>query len=336
MSWFNTEGANPERILFSRARYQRHPERLAFGLSANDKRLSDICQKIDKLLLQNGFRAESSENAAALAEKQLISPEIAQYGGARAVYFNEPCSLSVTVGGSELISIQSVMSGRSITEARGAAAKVEELLDGELGFAYNERLGYLCARPEECGSALELCACIYLPSLRLLGGYEQLCSTLMRRGAQLFPLLDSKDNAGDLYLLCLRPPHLADEQQCVMNFDTLMGELDRLEEKRCKMLYPTDNAEVSERAHRAVGALKYARNMSQDEMLCLISDIRLSLTLGACEKDALPSLCDLNYMCAEGFDLCLIASSKQRCTCFADVHRLRAEFLSKYISGRVS
>jgi len=100
------------------------------------------------------------------------------------------------------------------------------------------------------------------------------------------------------------------------------------------MLYPSDTGEVTERAYRAMGTLRFARSMSRGEMMRLLSDVRLSLSLGIGEKEALLSPADLNFLCIEGLDLCLATSQKQKCSSRDELERIRAEFLSKYISGR--
>ncbi len=340
MSWFNTQSAKSERILFSKACYTRNIAKLPFGSGADTKKLTEISQRAEKVLSSTGFRGEriaAGNNAVllSLAEKQFASPELVFGDGARVIYLNEPCNLTVSIGGRELISIQSIIAGQAVIDAQKSAAVAEELLDGELTFAYSERIGYLSPFPERCGSGLELSAALYLPSVRLLDNYESLRRALLRRDARLSPMFTHKYNPGDIYILSYSPPHLANEQYAAMYFDSMLSELSALDDKNQKMLYPDNSDELLDSAFRALGILKNARKMDECEMLRLISDIRLCLCL--CENvGELPSVTDLNFLSVEGLNCSLITSSNKKCTSDDDLSRIRASFLQKYIFAKVA
>ena len=340
MSWFNTRGACAERILYSKAKYIRNVSKLPFGSSQDRSKLSPIYSKIEKILTSGGFRGDrlptgNTVAVLSLAEKQFIDADIVYSESPRTVYFNEPCSLTITVGGRDLISIQSIMSGRSIVEAKNSAAVAEEMLDAEISFAYSESIGYLSERPELCGSGLELSAALYLPSLRLLGSFERLRKRLSLRSVTLSPMINLADNAGDLYTLRYLPPHLADEQSAALFFDSVLGELDTMEQSNLRMLFPDSASFPENAAYRALGALSYARKMSECEMLKLLSDIRLARCARHDAPDGLPTIEDINFMTIEGLNCSLSSSSDQKCTSEDELDTLRADFLRKYISARV-
>jgi len=313
---------------------------MPFGASADAKKIADLYAKIDKLLLGNGFRAEKLQSCAAiachaLAEKQIVDASISMGDGARTVYINEPCNLSVSLGGRDLISIQSVMSGRAVTEAKNSAAVAEQMLDGEITFAYSERIGYLCQNPELCGSCFELSAALFLPSLRLLGIFDEVRRQLLSRGAVLSPMFHHRELAGDLYVLSYVPPYLVCEESATLHFDAIVGELAAREEKNERMLFPDAEDKLSDCAMRAMGILKYATKMSESEMLCLLSDVRLAASLCSDRSIPLPSMTDLNFLSVEGLSCSLMSGSAQKCATAEELDAARAAFLKKYISAKV-
>lgn len=341
MSWFNTRGACAERILYSKARYVRNVAKLPFGNAADRGKLSGIYSKIEKVLTSGGFRGErlpmgTTPSVLSFAEKQFIDRDLVFSEGTRIIYFNEPCNLTVTLGGRDLISIQSVMPGRAISEAQKSAAVAEEMLDSEITFAYVESIGYLCERPELCGSALELSAGLYLPSLRLLGTLDNLRKNLFARGVIISPMHNYPNCAGDLYTIHYVPPHLADEQSAVSFFDSLLCELDTLESGNQRMLFPDASSSLEDAAYRALGILLYSRKTSEFEMLCLLSDIRILICAKGDTPEGLPRIEDINFMCTEGLNCSLCASSDQRCSSEDELDTLRACFLRKYITAKVT
>ena len=313
---------------------------MPFGNTSDRTKLSPIYSKIEKSLTSGGFRGERLPSGApytvlSLAEKQFIDRDLVFSEGARIVYFNEPCNLTVSLGGRDLISIQAVMPGRAILEAGKSASAPEEMLDSDLSFAYVESIGYLCERPELCGSALELSAGLYLPSLRLLGSLEGVRKNLASRGVLLSPMNSLSGNPGDLYTLRYVPPHLADEESAVSFFDALLSELDAYEMSRQRMIFPDASAALEDAAYRALGILSYSRKIGEGEMLCLLSDIRLAISARTDVSDSLPRIEDLNFLSIEGLNCCLLASSDQKCSSEEELDVLRASFLRKYISAKV-
>ena len=183
MSWYTSTGSSPNHVLFSKVRYIRNEAKRSFYHLLDSKRAQETLNKLNSLLTSNGFRGETiaqgiSPALLSLCEKQFIERDFAYSDRPRALYLNEPCNLLVAVGGRELISISSVTSGLSVIEAENMASKAEELIDREITFAYNDKLGYLSPSPECTGSGLYFSAALYLPSLRLCKGFDILQKSL--------------------------------------------------------------------------------------------------------------------------------------------------------------
>ena len=339
MSWINTMGADPEFILYSKAKYVRNAARLSFGSLADSKKLAELHSRIDKLLTGNGFTAEKhssgSTSLLSLVERQLADPSVAAADGPVTVYINDPCNITASLGTHDLVTIQSTMSGRAVSEAKNSAATAEEMLDSDVIFAYSEDVGYLCQRPEKCGSCLELSVCAFLPSIRALCDLESTRRALLCHGIELYPLINDGDNAGDLYVISYTPNHLACEDSAARYLDLIAGELCHNEEKRLGMLYPSAREDIADAAFRALGILSNARKISESDMLMMISSIRLSLCLKCEEACLLPTLSDLNFLTLECLDCSVASTAKTRCTSQEDIDKARAELLRKYISAKV-
>ena len=338
MSWFENEGKFPLHVIFSQTRYIRNISGLPFYQKAEQKKRESVFSKIDDLLTQNGFRKESTTDTdpiywGALAEKGFIDKDFLDSPFSRAIYFNEPCSLAVSLGGKEHVTIRSIVAGGAATDSRNIASGAEELLDRQFEFAYSESLGYLSSRPSLCGSGAEFSALLYLPSLKLNEKIETLRKECLLSGTSLSPLVASSDNVGDLYLLSYSPSHLCDESKAVVGFETLQSMI--IEEEKCeeRIIFAKSSKLIIDAAWRAYGVLLYAKQLGLSEMLSLSSSIRFALTTVE-DKESLPPVntTALNTLLGEGGDFSVIAAGNNLCTSREDCDAYRAEFVSNLLS----
>ncbi len=336
MPWFNTQGACPEFVLYSKVRYIRNIAKQNFYPVADSKKNAESIARIESVLSKNGFRQEKLAHSVtpallALAEKQFIERELVYTEHTRALYLNEPCSLIVSLGGYDLLTVSSIVAGLSVSEAKNIASGAEELIDREVEFAYSESLGYLSPSPRSTGSGLCFSACLYLPSLRLAGSCSlSLC--LLSLGMSLSPMFTHKDNAGDLYILSYTPHHLCCEDSAASFFSNTVTWLADRERASLLALYSEQVTALDEQAARALGALLYSRSLGEAELLSYLSLIRLALILSQDKSSCLPKLSTLNYLVAEGLSASVSASRK--CSSMTECDISRASLVKDYISHK--
>ncbi len=336
MSWFTNEGKRPKHVIFSKAGYVRSIFGLPFTKRLGEKNTASLYKKIDSILTQNGFRKETlpdgySLHALSLAEKGFIDRDLLSATGQRTVYFNEPCSLSVAIGGKDIISIRSLISGLAVSDARNIASGAEELLDRELEFAYYDHLGYVSAIPSLCGSGAVFSSLIYLPALHSCGEIDSIRLLCAESGSRLEPAFTYPDNCGDLYTLSYSPSYLCDEVAAAEGFSSLTESIVERESELERMIFSDSGKIIIDKAWRAYGQMLYARRLSEHDMLSLFSSIRFAL----CASDAdakLPPIStkDMNLLLGEGLNASC-AFNRQSCASEEDCQEARAEFVSKLL-----
>ena len=339
MSWYTTLGSSPDHVLFSKVRYVRNEAKRNFYHLLDSKRAQETLNKLNSLFTSNGFRGETvaqgiSPAILSLCEKQLIEPDFVKSDRPRALYLNEPCNLVVAIGGRDLISISSVTSGLSVIEAENMASKAEELIDREITFAYNDKLGYLSPSPSSVGSGLTFSAALYLPTLRNDGG-EALRRSLSARGLLLTPMFNASTYTSDLYLLSYTPYFLADEDAATVFFSDTVANIIASEKEAIGIKYDAKDKIIYENARRALGFLLYSESITECEMLEKLSEVRLALcTSKEIPAKELPSVQDLNYLCAEGLNSSVAVSAKDGCNSIDECNFLRAELIKRYINHK--
>ena len=338
MSWFNTEGNCPHYYIWSKTRYVRNAAKLPFR-AADPTALAEVFSTIEGLLTQNGFRKEllspsRLSEILALAEKQLADADLCDGEGEKALYLNEPCNLTVSVGGKNLISIQSILSGRAVTETQNIAAGAEELIDGEIELAYSEKYGYLSPNPTECGSGTEYSAALFLPALKASGQIESRRLLCQRMGVNLTPLSLHPQNPGDIYVALTRASHRLGEESERRRFEAVCDKLEQNEKAAERMIFKDKSKLIIDKAWRAYGLLRYAKQMDEAELLRRLSELRLGLATTE-SKEALPPVTPvlLNSLLAEGLNASVVTSSLPPLQNSEECAEARARLLSSRLSA---
>ena len=328
MSWFNTDGKMSENILFSKFTYTRNLSGLLFS-GNQPKQISDVIVRAESLLKKNGFHTckieKSAKNTAmSYCEKQNAEQDFCSFPYDKAIFFNEPCSLSISVGGSNLINIYAILPGASVRDAYKISSSAEELLDSEFDFAYDESIGYLSPVPAMCGSGIRISCAMYLPLLSRAGKIPSICHSLSALGISLYPLF-SQDTAEDIFIMTYSPPPSTGEGKSVEMFEKLMLDVVSLEKEELKALGTDKTFNIAERGSRALGALAYSNSLTEAELISLISEIRLCLSAG-CDGKFIKSISpsSLNSIMFECLSFSILASSRERITHRAELDCVRA------------
>jgi hypothetical protein len=86
----------------------------------------------------------------------------------------------------------------------------------------------------------------------------------------------------------------------------------------------------------ASGTEPYVTELSEGEMLSLLSSIRLALSVKSTAPEGLMKIEDVNFLYTEGLNGSLCASGDQKCASSDELDALRAAFFRKYISAKVT
>lgn len=336
MSWFNSEGKSSHHVIRSQTRYVRNLADTRFSKKTESKLADQFFDKAESLLCKNGFRKEALPDGAlpeviSFAEKGFIGRDFLRCEGRRSLFFNEPCSLAVSLGGNDLINICSLLAGNAVSETRNIAASAESLLDREFEFAYTDTIGYISHIPALCGSGVEFSALLYLPSLKINQSAEALRYQCAIIGARLFPIFSDKE--GDLYLLSHSPSAFSNEAHAARAFGSLISKIVADEARAERIIFAERDKIIIDRAWRAYGLMTNARILNEAELLSLSSDIRFALA--TCEDPAsLPpvSIPTLNLLLADGLNSSVVASCRE-CKSADDCSFARAEIVHKKLSS---
>lgn len=341
MSWLDNDGNMPENILFSKFTYIRNLSDMPVQ-SMSPEQLNSFLTDAEELLKKNGFSMQSLDKstnplAGSLCEKQYIEADMyspaVSVSYTRAVFFNEPCNLCISVGGANLICISSILSGASVRDAYKISSSAEELMDLKFDFAYSHSTGYLSPVASDCGSGARISCAMYLPILSASGKISSVTAHLSKHGVALYPLF-SKKYSGDIYMMTFSPPRQMPEDDAVELFEGLMSYTVDAEASEHEAIGDDMLFKTAEDASRAQGILSFCLSLSEEELISLTSHLRLAVSLKCCDMlSKVVTTHDINKMLFDNLSCSVAAQSSSPITSCAELDRARAMNVRKMISA---
>lgn len=284
MKWYEKEGSCGDIVVSSRIRLARNLKEYPFPSRLTEAAEKELLGKLSAFLLQNpGFRYLTldggDDNAiGALVEQHLISPELAGKRSGCGVVFSEDEHISVMLNEEDHIRLQVLGSGFCLKECLEEADRLDDALERQFAYAWNERLGYLTCCPTNLGTGLRASVMLHLPALTETGEIRSVVSTLGKLGFAVRGLYGEGSSAvGCLYQVSNQLTLGPTEAETLERLESAVhSAIDRERSLRTE-LQKRDPDWLADRCWRAYGLLKNARRLSTAEAMKLLSDLRMGI-----------------------------------------------------------
>lgn len=297
--WFEVENnTNDSSIVVStRVRLARNlsdipfPDRMSLEVKKDViKKVEDALKnaKFGKNITLNKIDMESLDeiSANALAERRVISPEFAKNRSGRALFISDDEGVSVLVNEEDHIRIQVISSGSDLPICLKLATEIDSFLDSKLNFAFDETLGYLTQCPTNLGTGLRASVMLHLPMIESERMIENLSNTVSKLGMTVRGSMGEGTNAeGSLYQISNQVTLGISEQNAIDNLMSIVNQVINQEKNLREQAFKNNEVETKDKIFRAYGLLSNARLISGDELLKLLSLIRLGASIGVLEID---------------------------------------------------
>jgi protein arginine kinase len=174
------------------------------------------------------------------------------------------------------------LGGLRLREAVEVAAVTLDSCALPLGpFAFDEEFGFLTSRLEDSGSGLELSALVHVPALSFAGLADRAIRGVLARGLVVRGFYGSDEGSvGDLYELSTDHAFGASPGSLTAEFEAALTGLVHAERHAREELASRRREELTDRAGRALGLIRYCRVLGESEAAAQLSALRLGVLAG--------------------------------------------------------
>jgi protein arginine kinase len=339
--WLSGEGYNSQMVLSSRIRLARNISNCPFPSKADtdnrEKVLSFIKSAIDKSPnLSQGMFVKCNQlddlDRNFLVERHLISLEFRQCRDSSALFIGEEERVSIMINEEDHLRVQALKSGLDIRGAYQIAAKVDDQLARSLEFAFDQNFGYLTSCPTNVGTGMRASILIHLPGLTLTREIENVISEIrqLRLAVRGF-YGEGSDVLGSLFQVSNQTTLGLSEEEIMESLEGVTQRIIEREENARSRLFKDAKDQIEDKIWRAYGILKFARTLTSEEVLNLLSAIRLGIGR---ETFEMVTLSQINEILAFSQPAHLQKYFKKRMDP-GERDRVRAELVRSKLSGGI-
>ena len=293
MRWLDASGEASDVVLSSRVRFARNIAGYAFPPRARDGERLRVLEQVQDAVrnlpsLGEGVVLRLDELTPAerqlLHERHLVSKELAGLDQQHPVRTGAAVILtggsSLMVNEEDHLRLQSLRSGFAVQEAFSELAAMDTALGRRLPYAFHDEFGFLTACPTNVGTGLRASVLIHLPGLVLTKEIAKVLAGLQQMGLTYRGLYgEGSEVVGNFFQISNQTTLGRTEEELLDHLTRVVRHVIEREEEARRVLLRDAGYIIEDKLWRAYGTLRYARSLSFDEAMNLLSGLRLAVGL---------------------------------------------------------
>ncbi|OZI10607.1 protein arginine kinase [Bacillaceae bacterium SAS-127] len=307
-SWMSSEGPHSDIVLSSRIRLARNLAQYKFPVFLTAEEAAEMTEEIAKAV-QSYSPAElltmkdlSTLQKRVLVEKHLISPLLADASPYGAVLLSEVEDISVMINEEDHIRIQCLSPGLQLKETLEKANAIDDAIEEQVQFAFDEQRGYLTSCPTNVGTGLRASVMMHLPGLILTQQINRIIPAINQLGLVVRGIYgEGSEVLGNIFQISNQLTLGKSEADIVEDLLSVVHQLIAQEQSAREMLMSTSATRLEDRIFRSYGVLTNARIIETKEAAQCLSDVRLGIDIGYIKHHSKSILNELMILTQPGF-----------------------------------
>jgi protein arginine kinase len=287
--WLSGEGPHADLVLSTRIRLARNLQAVPFTHRAREEQLQGVLASVASAAqrashFEGGLLIRMSEIAPldrqVLVERHLVSHELGDATKPRGLLVSGDDRLSLMINEEDHLRLQTMTPGFQLSEAWAVADAADDELDQSLDYAFSEEIGYLTSCPTNAGTGLRASVLVHLPALVLLEEIQKVLKSIMQVGLNVRGLYgEHSEVMGNLFQISNQTTLGRSERDSIESLERVTRQILSTEERARERMLRDARTQIEDKVWRAYGLLRHARSTSFEEVMNLLSGVRLGVGL---------------------------------------------------------
>lgn len=288
--WFSGTGPLSDIVISSRIRLARNLAGYKFLSRCSNEEKSEILGRLRDVLMSLDLGGEVSYisiddadpvDRNLLVERHLISRHHAFGKGPRGVVIAQRESFTAMINEEDHLRLQVLKGGLQLSDCAVQINRIDNIIEQHVDYAFSTRYGYLTACLTNLGTGIRVSVMLHLPALKMVGQIDKLFNAARDTGLAVRGLFgEGTEAAGDFYQLSNQVTLGVSEQTIISQFEnTIVPEVVEYEEAARSHLLHKQPDVLDDKISRAMALLRNAHLISSQEVLFLLSHLRLGLNM---------------------------------------------------------
>src|SRR5699024_10610610 len=220
-----------------------------------------------------------------LVEKHLISPHLAKKAEKAGALISENEQVSIMINEEDHLRIQLYFSGLQLTKALEEAFAIDDWIEENVNYAFDEEKGYLTSCPTNLGTGLRASVMMHLPALVKTNQMSQMIPAINQLGLVVRGIYGEGSEAiGNLFQISNQVTLGKSEEEIIEDLLSVVSQLINHERAARKRFVDQSMIRLENTVFRSYGILQHSRIIESVEAAQRISDLRLGIDLGIIEN----------------------------------------------------
>jgi protein arginine kinase len=294
LSWLHDDGPHADIVLSTRIRLARNLTGFRMGARADAADRQAVLRLASEAASATGPLADSTTlvlpsleqgTRQLLVERHLVSRELVAGAGngpasdaAIILAATEP--LSVMVNEEDHLRIQSFLGGFRLRDAWRSIDRLDDELGSHLPYAFHAEFGYLTSCPTNVGTGLRASVLMHLPALVLTQEIGKVLQGIAQVGLTFRGLYgEGSEVVGNFFQISNQTTLGKSEEDLIDHLQRIVQKVVQYETDARAVLLRDAPTVIEDKVWRAYGLLRHARSTSFEEVMNLLSGVRLGVGL---------------------------------------------------------
>ncbi|MGI6112888.1 MAG: protein arginine kinase [Mahellales bacterium] len=292
VNWIKNKGPDSDVVISSRIRLARNIQDIPFPSIMDDKQAEEVVKTIkDAIFNSNTILASefidlqidklNDIDIQRLVEIHVISPDLIKNRKRSAVLLRRDETVSIMINEEDHLRIQCLNPGFQLENVWDLADKIDDVIEENVTYAFDEHLGYLTCCPTNVGTGIRASVMLHLPALTITGYIKGMLQTISKIGLTVRGLYgEGTEATGNMFQLSNQLTLGQSEEDIINNVTTVTHQLVEKERAARENIARHDQYGLEDKVYRSYGILSNARKISSKEAMDLLSDVRMGVDMG--------------------------------------------------------
>lgn len=292
IKWYEEENDNFNGVIISsRIRLARNLANYSFPNRLDKEKAIEMIEEIENTISSNEelkneltftyMKDLNQIDKVAMMERHVISPLFINMTIPTYLILSKDESTSIMINEEDHIRIQSMNTGMNLTKALENANKIDDIIEENVTYAFNDKLGYLTACPTNVGTGLRASYMLHVPALESTGQLQFILEAIGKFGLTVRGIHgEGSESQGSVFQISNQITLGLNEQEIIENLTSVTRQIVDQEIVLRDKLLKENRLKFEDAVYRSYGLLSNARILSSKEAMTLLSDMKLGFELG--------------------------------------------------------
>jgi len=287
--WLEGSGEHSDVVLSSRIRLARNLKGYLFSSKIRREEEQQIRDEVLKVLkrekdipamTQIDLRQLAEYECYYLLEEHFVSRDLLSRRKAATVAVDQSGRISMMINEEDHLRIQSIFSGFDLESCWQEAEKLENVIGRNLEYDFHPKFGYLTACPTNTGTGLRASVLIHLPGLVLTKEIQKVLRGISQIGLTFRGLYgEGSEVLGNFFQISNQITIGKSEKELIEHLARITEQLIEHEKNARAILFKDAGHYIQDKVWRAYGILQHARTITSEEVMNLLSAVRLGVSM---------------------------------------------------------